>query len=86
MFLLFRLLSFFAVLSLSLIFLSVSSNSNLSFETKKNMFLPCSAWPLTLVCITTLFSRSLAAKQKIFYGEAEFIHQLLANTSQWTYV
>jgi hypothetical protein len=28
----------------------------------------------------------LTAKQKIYYGEAELVHQLLTNTSQWTYV
>jgi len=29
---------------------------------------------------------NLAAKQKVYYGEAELVHQLLTNTSQWTYV
>lgn len=41
---------------------------------------------LALVCVAALHSLGLGAKQRIYYGEAELIHQLLTNTSQWTYV
>ncbi len=41
---------------------------------------------LTLFCVTALTGINLAAKQQVYYGEADLIHQLLNNTSQWTYV
>jgi hypothetical protein len=39
-----------------------------------------------LFYVIALVSISRAAKQKIYYGEADLIHQLLNYTSQWTYV
>ncbi|CAF2717036.1 unnamed protein product [Rotaria sp. Silwood2] len=50
------------------------------------MLLSCTCFPFTLLCIVALLSLSLATKQKIYYGEAELIRQLLTNTSEWTYV
>lgn len=41
---------------------------------------------LTFLCVFGLLGNTLAVKQKVFYGEAELVHQLLANNSQWTYV
>jgi hypothetical protein len=56
------------------------------FSKNENMFLLCARLPLTLFCVCILISMGLAAKQKIYYGEAELVQQLLTNTSQWTYV
>ena len=50
------------------------------------MFSSCVRSQLILVFIAALLNLNQAAKQKIYYGEAELIHQLLTNTSQWTYV
>lgn len=41
---------------------------------------------LILFSIGLILSFCQAGKQKVFYGEAELVHQLLTNTSQWTYV
>ncbi len=41
---------------------------------------------LRLFCVVALLEKSLALKQKIYYGEADLIDQLLNDTSQWTYV
>jgi hypothetical protein len=41
---------------------------------------------LTLFCIVTLLDKNLTEKQKIYYGKADLIHQLLNYTFQWTYV
>ena len=49
--------------------------------------LACSACPLLILFfIVVRLDANLAVKQKVFYGEAELVHQLLTNTSQWTYV
>ena len=49
--------------------------------------LSCYAYVLLMFsCVALLFDATLAAKQKIYYGEADLIHQLLNNTSEWTYV
>ncbi|CAF3931132.1 unnamed protein product, partial [Adineta steineri] len=50
------------------------------------MFLSYSYVQLTIFYFTALFGISLTAKQKIYYGEAELVQQLLTNNSQWTYV
>ena len=42
--------------------------------------------PVILLCMMAMLTISVATKQKIYYGEAELIHQLLTNTSEWTYV
>ncbi|CAF1038289.1 unnamed protein product [Adineta ricciae] len=34
----------------------------------------------------TLFAASVSTNQRIYYGEAELVQQLLTNSSQWTYV
>ena len=41
---------------------------------------------LILFSIVLILGSGQAGKQKVFYGEAELVHQLLTNTSQWTYV
>ena len=41
---------------------------------------------LILTSIVSFVSVNVAVKQKVFYGEAELVHQLLTNTSEWTYV
>jgi hypothetical protein len=41
---------------------------------------------LTLLCVAVLAGINRAAKQEIYYGEDNFIPQLLNNTSKWTYV
>ncbi|CAF1274672.1 unnamed protein product [Adineta steineri] len=50
------------------------------------MFLRYSYIQLTIFYLIALFGISLTAKQKIYYGEAELVQQLLTNNSQWTYV
>jgi hypothetical protein len=47
----------------------------------------CSIRPLFILFYVTAFiDINLAVKQKIYYGEADLIHQLLNYTAQWTYV
>jgi hypothetical protein len=50
------------------------------------MFLSSTRLLLTLVCVAAQTSTSLSAKQEVYYGEAELVHQLLTDTSEWTYV
>jgi hypothetical protein len=41
---------------------------------------------LTLLCVAAQTGKTLSAKQKIYYGQAHLLDQLLANTSEWIYV
>jgi hypothetical protein len=74
-----RFYSYFSVwsyLPLSLVYL----------DKKENMFLCPDHLLSTVLLIAALLVVSVAAKQEIYYGEAELIHQLLDNPSEWTYV
>jgi hypothetical protein len=50
------------------------------------MLLSWACLPLALFLVVSSIETGLATKQKIFYGEAELIQQLLTNADQWTYV
>ena len=39
-----------------------------------------------ILCIAASLSTVCSKKQKIYYGQCEFTHELLANISQWSYV
>jgi hypothetical protein len=56
------------------------------FSAKENMAFYCVRSLLILFCVVALLRTSIAAKQQVFYGEAELVHQLLTNISDWTYV
>jgi hypothetical protein len=56
------------------------------FSGKENMLSCFVRLPLIIFCVAAVLDVGLAAKQKIYYGEADLIHQLLNNTSEWTYV